>query len=270
MSENEGDRYSRVLEPYIIHDEDDRAYAEAKNALIQFDHTVALAEQWIRESEFKLRPSHILQLNRLALADIHKSAGTYRSGNMEIVGSNHNPVAANDVPLEIESLCDYININWNKKSAIHLAAYTLWRLNWIHPFEDGNGRTSRALSYLVLCAKLGFTLPGLNTVPDQISSNKTPYYKALEAADQNFESGKLDVSAMEELLKDRFANQLLSIYQRADPASARATAAHASGVSKTNENDTEKRGIVGTIESHPVLATTIVAILIAVITIVFS
>ncbi len=45
MSENEGDRYSRVVEPYIIKDEDDRAYAEAKNALVQFDQTVSFAEE---------------------------------------------------------------------------------------------------------------------------------------------------------------------------------------------------------------------------------
>ncbi|HET9282483.1 MAG TPA: Fic family protein [Candidatus Angelobacter sp.] len=54
-----------------------------------------------------------------------------------------------------------------RKSAIHLAAYVIWRLNWIHPFADGNGRTSRALSYLVLCTRLGERLPGTVTIPDQ-------------------------------------------------------------------------------------------------------
>ncbi|MBL8221394.1 MAG: Fic family protein, partial [Bryobacterales bacterium] len=30
----------------------------------------------------------------------------------------------------------------------------MWRLNWIHPFFGGNGRTARSASYLVLCASL--------------------------------------------------------------------------------------------------------------------
>jgi hypothetical protein len=33
-------------------------------------------------------------------------------------------------------------------TAIHLAAYLMWRLNWIHPFADGNGRTARMTSYV--------------------------------------------------------------------------------------------------------------------------
>jgi Fic family protein len=49
---------------------------------------------------------------------------------------------------EVQSLCEYINDNW--QSTVHLAAYVLWKMNWIHPFADGNGRTARAVSYVVL------------------------------------------------------------------------------------------------------------------------
>jgi Fic family protein len=91
----------------------------------------------------------------------------------------------------------------------------MWRLNWIHPFTDGNGRTSRALSYLVLCVKLGYRLPGSRTIPDQISENKTPYYEALEKADKEFEKGTVDVSAMEELLSAMLATQLMEVHREA-------------------------------------------------------
>ncbi len=36
-----------------------------------------------------------------------------------------------------------------------LAAYALWRLNWIHPFIEGNGRTARAACYYLICMKYG-------------------------------------------------------------------------------------------------------------------
>jgi Fic family protein len=76
------------------------------------------------------------------------------------------------------------------KKPLHLASYVMWRLNWIHPFTDGNGRTSRAVSYLVLCIRLRALLPGKLTIPEQIEQDKTPYYRALEAAERCVERRK--------------------------------------------------------------------------------
>jgi Fic family protein len=141
-------------------------------------------------------------------------AGNYRPSDIEIGGSKHRPVGAHLVLEEVEALCDYVNENWDK-SAIHLAAYVMWRLNWIHPFTDGNGRTARAISYLVLCVRLGDRLPGRKTIPEQISTDKKPYYEALEKADQSLKGGKLDLGAMERLLESMLAKQLLSVHEAA-------------------------------------------------------
>jgi Fic family protein len=86
-------------------------------------------------------------------------------------------------------------------------------LNWIHPFTDGNGRTARALSYLVLCIRLGYRLPGTRTIPEFISDDKTPYYKALEAADAG------DLKDLEEFVQSLLARQLLGIAEAASDAS---------------------------------------------------
>jgi Fic family protein len=118
-----------------------------------------------------------------------------------------------EIPERIEELCDYINEKWEEKSPVHLASYVMWKLNWIHPFTDGNGRTSRAASYLVLCLKLGYLLPGKRTIPDQIAESKTPYYKALEAADEAWENGKIDLSAMKALLRSMLAEQLVAVHE---------------------------------------------------------
>jgi len=88
-------------------------------------------------------------------------------------------------------------------------------MNWIHPFVDGNGRTSRAVSYLVLCVRLGYVLPGTQTIPEQISRNKDPYYKALEAADKANAAGKIDITEMEKLLESLLAAQLVSVIDAA-------------------------------------------------------
>ena len=117
------------------------------------------------------------------------------------------------VPEEVEALCDYVNDNWQEKDGLHLSAYVLWRTNWIHPFADGNGRAARALSYIVLCTKVDGLLPGAPTIPDQIADDKQPYYAALEVADEVWkESGLVDVSAMETLLRGMLAKQLVSFF----------------------------------------------------------
>jgi Fic family protein len=112
----------------------------------------------------------------------------------------------------IEDMCDYVNSSWEVKTAIHLSAYVMWRLNWIHPFTDGNGRTSRAASYLILCLKTGYLLPGKLTIPDQISQDRIPYYHALEAADRSLATtGSLVLGEMETLLSSLLARQLLQV-----------------------------------------------------------
>lgn len=112
-------------------------------------------------------------------------------------------------------MCDYVNDEWDAKPAIHLSAYVMWRLNWIHPFDDGNGRTSRMLSYVVLCIRSGQQLPGKNTIPEQISRDKKSYYHALDAADAACKEGRIDVARLEELLSGLLANQLLEAYKTA-------------------------------------------------------
>jgi len=206
-------RHSRALEAEIISDPDQRARQEALNGLKQFDAVVQMVETYLdpERQPFKFRPSHLLHLHRIALAGISHYAGNWRPSDIEIGGSKHKPPGAFEVPERIEELCDYINDKWNEKSPLHLASYVMWRLNWIHPFTDGNGRTSRAASYMILCLKMGYVLPGKRTIPDQIAENKAPYYKALEAADIVWTTGRIDLTAMKELLSSMLAAQLVAI-----------------------------------------------------------
>ena len=111
-------------------------------------------------------------------------------------------------------ICAITSIDhWENSTPIHLAAYVMWRLNWIHPFADGNGRTSRIVSYVVLSTRAGSILPGTPTIPDQIVDNRKPYFDALDAADLAFRGGNVDVSKMEELLGSLLANQLAQFYK---------------------------------------------------------
>jgi Fic family protein len=213
MSADADKRDSRALEPEVITDPLAKAEAEARNGFRQYDLGVRAIQAALERGSFKLRPSLVLALHREALAGISIFAGNFRPAGVQIQGSRHEPAGAHLVPELIEEMCDYVNEHWEATTLIHLGAYIMWRLNWIHPFADGNGRTSRILSYVVLSIRAGALLPGTPTIPDQIGDNRTRYFEALDAADDAWKTGRLDVSKMEELLGSLLARQLANFYQ---------------------------------------------------------
>jgi len=135
------------------------ARLEAENALQQFDVALEHIEAALRsEKAYRLRPSDVYHFNYLAIKGLSENPGIPRPANVTIHGSRHTPPSPHEVPALIEDMCGYVNENWDQ-SAVHLAAYLMWAINWIHPCEDGNGRTARIVSYVVLCIRLGYLLP---------------------------------------------------------------------------------------------------------------
>jgi len=211
------DRHSKADPVELIADPDEKARREAENGVRQFKAALEAIRSHILQPEkpFRLTQALILELHQKALAGIHPLAGTYRNSQVTIGKSSHRPPRHVEVPDHVAEMCEYVNRNWAERNAVHLAAYVLWRMNWIHPFADGNGRTARAVSYVVLSTKLNSLLPGTPTIPDQIAANKEPYYKALEESDASWKSGILALSGMEAMLEGMLAKQLLSATQEA-------------------------------------------------------
>lgn len=149
------DRHSEAEDAALLSDPDEIARREAENGLRQFTLVLDIIRSHVKDAErpFKLRAGPIMQLHQAALDGLHRLAGTFRNTPVKIHGSLHQPPEPAFVADEVQALCEYINENW-AKSAGHLAAYVLWKMNWIHPFADGNGRTARAVSYVVLSIKL--------------------------------------------------------------------------------------------------------------------
>ena len=211
-----GDRHSVAEQPSLIDDPIAEAQRESENAIAQFDRVLDLIDEVARDARpFRLRSSMILDLHRIALDGLSSYAGNFRPANVSIGQSKHTPPPAHLVASLIEDMCDYVMDHFATAQALHLCAYVMWRLNWIHPFTDGNGRTSRALAYFVLCAKIGYRLPGQETLPEQIARDKAPYYSALEQADGHWRGEVINLSALEQLLDKCLAAQLLSAYQDA-------------------------------------------------------
>jgi len=142
----------------------------------------------------------------VAVANIAQFGGRFREEPI-YVGS-HIPPHFNNVADLMDRFISFIHENWYAARETQLAAYALWRLNWIHPFVEGNGRTARATAYYILCIRSGRLLPGNKIVPERIRENRQPYIQALRSADQAWDNGNLDVSQLESYIAGLLQAQL--------------------------------------------------------------
>jgi Fic family protein/DNA-binding Xre family transcriptional regulator len=131
-----------------------------------------------------LNSYRLKQLHQLILKGVDtRNAGKYRDVPVRISGSSHIPPE----PYMIEKMMeDFFMFYETHKSALHpviLAAEMHERLVSIHPFIDGNGRTSRLIMNLILLQN-GYTIANLKgNLTDRMS-----YYNALEKVQVNHES----------------------------------------------------------------------------------
>ncbi|HBB86397.1 MAG TPA: cell filamentation protein Fic [Blastocatellia bacterium] len=146
-------------------------------------------------------------LNAAAVSNIAQFGGRFRE--QPIYVGNHIPPHFNNVPNFVDQFVSVIHENWDIiEHPTTLPAYALWRLNWIHPFIEGNGRTARAACYYLICLKQGTLLPGRKTVPERIRENRDPYYAALQEADRHWADGQFNVDALADYLADLLEAQL--------------------------------------------------------------
>ena len=120
----------------------------------------------------------IKNLHTIIIQDIERQfAGKYRNSNVVIVGADHIPPDALLVPQKMQELIEWIRNNQKKLHIIELAALLHHKLVNIHPFFDGNGRTSRLVMNLFLMQK-DFPLVII------LKNDRKKYYSTLQKADK--------------------------------------------------------------------------------------
>ena len=150
----------------------------------------------------KVSSDLIKAFNYHAIACLHPNAGVYRPCQVKIMGRDENgnptpiyvPPEHYAVPSLMDEMVNDINRHWESTDPIKLGAYGLWRLNWIYPFVNGNGRTARALCYYLLCVRTGTALPRPQ-LPSLITGKRDEYLAAIDQTSNRFarrEKGYLD------------------------------------------------------------------------------
>ena len=144
---------------------------------INHQEAIAYIKHLIEKST-TLNEREVLSIHNLILRGIMpEDAGKYRRVQVMIKGSSHLPPQPFLVPKEIEDFFIWYETNKNGLHPIILAAELHERLITIHPFIDGNGRTSRLVMNLILLQN-GYVIANIKGDYD----NRMQYYNALETA----------------------------------------------------------------------------------------
>lgn len=158
----------------------------------------------LMEKGFSFNERELLSIHNLILRGIiPEDAGRYRRVQVMIKGSTHMPPQPYMVAKDMEDYFIWYETHKNRLHPIILAAEMHERLVTIHPFIDGNGRTSRLVMNLILLQH-GYVIANIKGDYD----NRMKYYTALETAQTigNKEDFLLFIAQIEKESLERYVN----------------------------------------------------------------
>lgn len=159
-----------VLEGITVGGKSIKEHLEA----INHEKAILFLDDLVKNNE-PISEWNIKNIHQLILKDIdNENAGRYRKENVTIKGATHIPPDYLKLPELMEKLILTYN-TWSEYHPIIQAALLHGELVKIHPFVDGNGRTSRLLMNLDLMNS------GYNPVIIKKES-RLKYYEALDKA----------------------------------------------------------------------------------------
>lgn len=171
-----------------------KAYQYVKNCIAQ---------------ELPLDESITKDIHALLMENI-QVGGVYRNAEVRISGASHTPPARHEMYVQIKNF--FADLPYKKElNPIELAAWTHAEFVRIHPFTDGNGRTSRLL--------MNYQLMYYGFLPVSIAKeNRLAYYEAL---DEYASGGRLEAFAnMIAALEEEQLDQYLELVWQSKAATA--------------------------------------------------
>lgn len=202
----------------------ERDEREVKNYYLAVEKAESIANQSRPLKEDDIRLLHGLAFDGMARPT------PYRDGQNVIRDSGdggivYMPPEATEVPALMGELIEWINeeIRELRLPAPVVAALAHYQFATIHPYYDGNGRTSRLLATMIL-HRCGYGLKGLYSLEEYYARNLRGYYAALSVGpSHNYHLGRAeaDVSGFVEYFCEGMAEAFAKVLARAQsPESA--------------------------------------------------
>lgn len=165
-------------------------YREVENILSAFNR---IKDDLVAGDSAVLTPEDVKQFNREVLEgleqdDIHP--GEFR--RQSVVVGRYRGAPWEDCEYLVERLCEWLESSdfdppdqdWKIPYALIKAAAAHLYVAWIHPFDDGNGRTARLMELQILLAA-GVPMPATHLLSNHYNATRIDYYRRLEEASES-------------------------------------------------------------------------------------
>ena len=132
-------------------------YPDKPKKDIQMVKNLDEAMHYVLENlENEISTEHIKELNKLVMFSLYRNAGKYKVTHNKIQGNpNFKTAYPNQVPELMQKYCKILQEIKTKKECLDQTGYIHNELQHIHPFSDGNSRTTRmVLNWMLLKHKL--------------------------------------------------------------------------------------------------------------------
>lgn len=192
---------------------------EVRNILDIFNR---FGEELVPGSQYLLTIDDILRIHRDIFQDIeaedHVAPGNFRSVSVGV--ADYGAPEPIIVPDMMNRLCEWLNrpefVSSDEEHAIPMAVIRAvlahLYIAWIHPFGDGNGRTARALEFLILVGA-GIPAPAAHLLSNNYHLTRPRYYRELQYASKTGDPLKFIQYALEGF-KDGLREQLRGVYDQ--------------------------------------------------------
>ncbi len=193
--------------------------------------TLKYIDQVVKKNR-PLAEKTILQIHKLVTANTlpQNQCGFYRKGLVHVVrhgtkaGSGKEVVYIGPEAAQVPGLMNDL-ISWLKKTAKEnidpavAAGIAHKEIAAIHPFNDGNGRTARALATLILYQR-GYDFRRLFALEDYYNRDRARYYRAIDLG-KNYQARDTDLTPWLEYFVTGFKEEIDSVRAKVAALSGR-------------------------------------------------
>ena len=161
-------------------EEEVAGYAKLADTIFEDLEIIPLSENYIKQlHKILLEYSSKDEKHKGEYKKISNSVVAYDSDGKEI-GIVFETATPFETPLKMQELIEWTNKNLTERYYHPLIVIGIFVVNFlaIHPFQDGNGRLSRALTNLLLL-KSGYLYIPYSSTESIVEDNKEAYYRAL-------------------------------------------------------------------------------------------
>lgn len=143
--------------------------------------------------------------------------GDYRKIQNYVINSTtgqviYTPPGAHEIPAMMSLLVKWLNTETDIHPVL-VSGIAQFQLVHIHPFLDGNGRTSRLLSTLCLY-RAGYDFKRLFTISEYYDLDRTAFYKSIQSVREN----GMDMTGWLEFFVAGLESQMLQVKERGTQA----------------------------------------------------